>query len=354
MKPKRKIGLFFGGQSVEHEVSLKSMRSIFAILDSTQFEKILFPVSKAGKIYQANSMEIFDHCQSVDDLIDTLQLCCLDDLANKNLACIVSTLHGGSGENGAFQGFFEVLQIPYVGASVLGSSIAMDKEVTKRLLEHAGLPVVPFKSLRAPVIDDNILSSQGFPCFIKAASLGSSVGVFKCAHLEEAKAAAIQVYELDSKLLVEQAINGRELEVSVIGHEQLQASVAGEVIPHHEFYSYEAKYLDEQGASLQLPAQNVDHKQLQNLALKACETLEIRGMARVDFFVSNDKIMINEINTLPGFTTISMYPKLWKVSGLSYQDLVTRLIEEGIEAYYKNAQLTKTLYAKVLVKNAQE
>lgn len=344
-----KIGLFFGGCSVEHEVSLRSMKSVYQALDKTKFEPILFAVSKEGHFYKTPSMTVFEDKLSVDEVLSKLESAGIDDILSSNLACAFSTLHGGCGENGSFSGLFEILKIPYVGPSVLGSAIAMDKDVTKRLLEHAGIDVVPFQTMKSSYFDESKLSSLGFPCFIKAASLGSSVGVYKCTNLEEAIKAAKDVFELDSKLLIEKAVKGREIEIAVCGIDHLKASLAGEVIPHHEFYSYQAKYLDENGASLAYPADNIDHQKLQKIAIEACQILEIDSMARVDFFVTNDgKYFINEINTLPGFTSISMYPKLFEVSGMTYEMLITNLIEGAKERFEKNSRLQKSLYANLI------
>ena len=293
-----KIGLFFGGCSVEHEVSLRSMKSVYQALDKTKFEAVLFAVTKEGHIYKPSSMAVFEDKLTVDEALNDMELVGIDSISYSNISCAFSTLHGGCGENGSFSGLFEILKIPYVGPSVLGSAIAMDKDVTKRLLEHAGIDVVPFETMKSSEFDLNKLQSLGFPCFIKAANLGSSVGVFKCHSLDEAIKAAKEVFELDTKLLIEKAVKGREIEVAVCGTRHLQASLAGEVIPHHEFYSYQAKYLDENGASLAYPALDVDHDLLKKIAIKACSVLEIDSMARVDFFMTGDgKLFINEINT---------------------------------------------------------
>lgn len=344
-----RIGLFFGGVSVEHEVSLRSMKSVYNALDKKKFEPVLFAISKEGLFFTTSNMTIFEEKNSIDEVIEFLQPCNISDISNFNLDCAFSTLHGACGENGSFSGLFEILKIPYVGPSVLGAAIAMDKDVTKRLLEHGGLEVVPFKTMKSTKFDEESLKSMGFPCFIKAASLGSSVGVYKCVNIEEAVKAAKEVFELDSKLLIEKAVKGREIEVAVCGTEALIASLAGEVIPHHDFYSYQAKYLDENGASLAYPADNIDHELLKKLAIKACELLEIDSMARVDFFVTEDgHIFVNEINTLPGFTNISMYPKLFEVSGVPYSQLISNLIYDAKNRFEKNSRLQKTLYANLI------
>jgi D-alanine-D-alanine ligase len=349
MQKKLKIGLFFGGKSVEHEVSLRSIKAVYKALDDKKFEPLLFPVSKEGTIYSASSLDIFNEALSVDECLAKLTFFGIDALSEAGLDAVFSTMHGGFGENGAFQGLFDILGVAYVGPGVLGSAIAMDKDITKRLLSHANISVVPYSIMKSFQKDFSILQSQDFPCFIKAASLGSSVGVYKCHNLEEAIIAAQEVFKLDHKLLVEKAIKGREIEVAILGSDNIEASLAGEVIPHHEFYSYEAKYLDENGASFEAPAKNIDHDVLKQIALKAARVCEIQGMARVDFFVTEDNTYyINEINTLPGFTNISMYPKLFEISGKSYSELISILIYDAIERCNKNSQLQKTLYANLV------
>lgn len=348
MTLKAKIGLFFGGKSVEHEVSLRSMKSIYDAIDRGRFETVLYPISKEGKLYFADSMDIFEKASSVDEVLEKLSGSSLDQLQKDELDCAFSTMHGGLGENGSYQGLFEILNIPYVGPNVLGSSIAMDKDVTKRLLLQAGIPVTPFTSCKKSNLTLEALSSQDFPCFIKAANLGSSVGVFKCQNMQEASLAASSVFELDHKLLIEKAVKAREIEVAVLGFDEKMASISGEIIPHHDFYSYEAKYLDDNGASLEIPAQHVDHEFLKTVALHVCQVLEIDCMARVDFFLLEDgSYYVNEVNTLPGFTSISMYPKLFEASGISYSDLISRLINDAKERFEKNIKIQKTLYANL-------
>jgi D-alanine-D-alanine ligase len=348
METKAKIGLFFGGKSVEHEVSLRSIRSIFDALDRSKYEPILIAVSKEGKLFFAKAMSYFEKAVAVDDVLEFLDPLSTDKIRDLDLSCIFSTMHGGFGENGCFQGLFEILNIPYVGPGVLGSSIAMDKDVTKRLLLQAGIHVTPFVCAKKDTVSTELLSSQQFPCFIKASNLGSSVGVYKCYSLEEAQKAAESVFELDHKVLIEKAIKGREIEVAVLGLETKLASLSGEVIPTHDFYSYEAKYLDDSGAILEIPAKNIDHEYFQKLAIKVCEVLEIESMARVDFFVlESGQYYVNEVNTLPGFTSISMYPKLFEASGISYCHLITKLIEDAIWRFNKNSKVQKTLYANL-------
>jgi len=340
----RRIGMFFGGRSFEHEVSVRSMKSVALALDKTLFEPLFFPISKEGKIYRAPGLESFEKALAVEDFLAQCEPIGLDQLMREELACTFSTLHGHHGENGAFQGFCEVLDLPYVGPAVLGSAIGMDKEVTKRLLQQAAIPVVPYVALRSPDQPLIGLEQIGFPCFVKGASLGSSVGVYKCHSESEVELRVREIFAIDTKVLIEKAIIGREIEVSVLGSDHMQASIAGEIVPTHDFYTYEAKYLDPDGALLKIPAPDIDQALFKKLAIHTCQVLEIEGMARVDFFVvSPTEYYINEVNTLPGFTSISMYPKLFEASGLEYTDLITCLIELGSERFHRSRQLQKTL-----------
>ncbi|MBI4084812.1 MAG: D-alanine--D-alanine ligase, partial [Candidatus Levybacteria bacterium] len=297
---------------------------------------------------------------------------------------VFPVLHGTYGEDGTIQGLLKLANIPFVGASVLGSAVGMDKDVMKRLLRDAGLPVARFIVVkRSDVIarseapyhlvqgeatkqsqrdrhgrlgrprDDKgisfneIVKQLGLPFFVKPANAGSSVGVSKVHNEKEFASAVNTAFSYDSKMLVEEFIKGREIECSVLGNENATASLPGEIIPTHEFYDYDAKYIDEKGAALQIPAtlQQKKVKEVQALAVKAFQTLCCEGMARVDFFLNkNGKFFVNEINTIPGFTKISMYPKLWEASGVPYSELIDRLIQLAIERH-KREQKLKTSYA---------
>lgn len=338
------IGLFFGGKSFEHEVSLRSIKSVYQAIDKEKFNVILFPVAKDGTIYFAPDMDIFHQIDTVDELKHLLEKIYPHQIKEKGVDVVFSTLHGAHGENGAFQGFFEVLDIPYVGPQVKGSAIGMDKELTKKLLDKAGISVTPYYTVKN-MQDLNLLENKlTYPCFVKASSLGSSVGVYKCQNVQEVKSCIVEVLKLDRKVLIEQAISGREIEVAVLGGPGYIASIPGEIIPHHEFYSYEAKYIDENGATLEIPATGIDSIKFQQLAIKVCEELEIEGMARVDFFITGDgHYFVNEVNTLPGFTSISMYPKLFEKTGISYRDLIEKLIEHALNRDEKIKSLNTTL-----------
>ncbi len=247
-------------------------------------------------------------------------------------------VHGTFCEDGTLQGLLELAMVPYVGADVSGSAIGMDKDIAKRLLKEAGVPVVPWIKVHKyqwaenrDAIMANIKHNSGFPCFIKPSNAGSSVGISKVKDFSDLAGAVDEAFRWDNKILVEKAVNAREIEFSVLGNEKPEVSIPGEIRPRHEFYSYEAKYIDSDGAELLIPAE-IDRElteEMRQVAKEAYLALNCSGMARVDFFLDRDtgNFFLNEINTLPGFTSISMYPKLWEYSGISYSNLLDRLID---------------------------
>lgn len=350
MKRKVRVALVFGGRSAEHEVSLQSAKSILEAIDKDKYEAILIGIDKKGKWYLNEESSLFLNSENPK----------LIALNKKNIKEIVLTsgkikpqvdvvfpiLHGPYGEDGTIQGLLKLSNIPFVGCSVLGSAVGMDKDVMKRLLREASIPVADFlvfKSFEKEKIHyQNIQEKLGLPFFVKPANLGSSVGVFKIFNEEDFKKALGDVFSYDNKILFERFIKGREIECSVLGNDNPTASLPGEVIPKHEFYSYEAKYIDEDGAVLKIPAELSEDliKKVQNLAVRTFKTLCCEGMARVDFFLKEDgQILVNEINTIPGFTKISMYPKLWEISGISYTQLIDRLINLALERFEKEQKL---------------
>jgi D-alanine-D-alanine ligase len=259
---------------------------------------------------------------------------------------VFPVLHGPFGEDGTIQGLFKLHNVPFVGPSVLGSSVAMDKDMAKRLFKEAGLPIGKFVSFsfseKNKIIFDEIKKVLGLPFFIKPANLGSSVGISKVKDEKEFKKALKLAFDYDTKIVIEEFIKGKEIECAVLGNENPQASTAGEIIPTHEFYSYEAKYLDNNGAKMKIPA-NISEsliKEFQDLSIRAFKVLGCEGIGRVDFFLTEDnKIFINEINTIPGFTSISMYPKLWEASGLSYAKLIDKVIKLAMDRHKKESRL---------------
>lgn len=261
------------------------------------------------------------------------------------LDAVFPVLHGPFGEDGTVQGLLELAGVPYVGAGVLGSAMAMDKEVTKRLLRDAGIASARFRTVRGPVAAagaERMGEELGLPLFVKPANLGSSVGVTKVAAARDLPAAVAGALRYDRKVLIEEYVAGRELEVSVLGNDRRSASLAGEIVPTggHEFYDYDAKYVDAGGAELLIPAPltSAEHQRAQELACRTCAVLEIEGMARVDFFLRpaavpqrEAELLVNEVNTIPGFTEISMYGKLWEASGVPFPELLRRLLDLAIE-----------------------
>lgn len=357
-KKRIRVGVLFGGRSGEHEVSLASAASVIRALDPEKYEVIPIGITKDGRWLAGTSAqkmlpEVLRSGQRVVLAADpnTAALVPLSDsgdLPGLRVDVIFPVLHGTFGEDGTVQGLLELAGLPYVGAGVLGSAIGMDKDVQKRLLLQARLPVAPFLSVARHEWENareatlrRIAAKFRFPVFVKPATLGSSVGMTKVHNRQELPAALDLAAEFAQKILVERAIAGREIEVSVLGNQQPQASVPGEIVPHREFYDYTAKYLEE-GTKLLIPAKLTKQqvRAFQDYAVRAFRLLECRGMARVDFFLERrtGKIYLNEINTIPGFTSISMYPKLWEASGISYRELIDRLIALAFEEHREKAR----------------
>jgi len=361
MERKIRVGVIFGGKSAEHEVSLQSAKNIIEAIDKNKYEVVLIGMDKKGRWYLS---EISRYLLSEDDpklikLADTNEEVGLIPGEQRNQLLNISThqrigkidvvfpvLHGPYGEDGTVQGLLKLANIPFVGADVLGSAIGMDKDVMKRLFRDAGIPTAKFLVLHQTSIGaigfEEVKNQLGSPVFIKPANLGSSVGISKVDSKDEFDEAVRLAFEYDNKILIEEYIEGREIECSVLGNEEPIASLPGQVLPQHEFYSYEAKYIDENGAILEIPVKLPKDvtQQIQDYAIKAFKVLCCEGMARVDLFLKDDnKILVNEINTIPGFTQISMYPKLWEVSGLSYTELIDRLIQLAIKRFERDQKL---------------
>lgn len=320
---KIRVGILFGGKSTEHEVSLQSAKNVIANLDQNKFESVPLLLDKEGEGVLTQ--------KSIGELRQMVDV-------------IFPVLHGGAGEDGTMQGFFALAGIPFVGAGVLGSAVGMDKDVMKRLLRDAGIAIAQFIVIREKSIPgyDQVVKALGVPFFVKPANAGSSVGVHKVEDASQYDNAVKDAFLYDTKVLIEEAIVGREIEVAVIGNEDPEASIPGEIIPKEGFYSYEAKYLDPDGARLLVPAHLPEEtvERLQTLACKVFEVLSCEGLGRVDFFLKeNGEVLVNEINTLPGFTAISMYPKLWEATGVSYTELITRLIKLALERSQKEIKL---------------
>ena len=323
MKQKIRVAVLFGGKSAEHEVSIRSAKNVVAALDTSKYEVTEVLISKTERWLPSEAF-----LQSID--------------------VVFPVLHGPFGEDGTVQGLLKLANVPFVGPSVLGSAVGMDKDVAKRLLRDTGIPVADFlvSTTTDPVSFKQAKKKLGTPLFIKPANLGSSVGIAKVKTEAEFDTAIKNAFAYDTKVMIEEFIKGREMECAILGNEHPRASVVGEIIPHHEFYSYEAKYIDENGAGLEIPAKisKKIEKKIQDIAIKTFKTLGCEGMSRVDCFLKeNGDIVVNEINTIPGFTSTSMYPKLWEASGIPPKKLVDTLIMLAIDRHKRDARL-KTSY----------
>lgn len=362
---KIRVGIIFGGRSAEHEISLLSAKNIIDAIDTQKFELTLLGIDKQGhwhindasnyllnsddpsliELKHSNKNVALIPGQSHNQLIEGQSAAALPQLD-----VIFPIVHGTLGEDGSLQGMLRMANIPCVGSDVLGSAVCMDKDVTKRLLRDAGLNVAPFVTLNRANFHlhnfDSVVTRLGLPLFIKPANQGSSVGVSKVNNEQEFAQALKMAFGFDHKVLVEAAVTGREIECAVLGNDYPKASVCGEVVVIDEFYSYDTKYINETGAQLVIPANLPEqlNQKIQHIALQAFQILECKGMARVDVFLTpTDEVIINEVNTLPGFTNISMYPKLWEASGLGYTELITTLIEQALERHQQNRLLQSSV-----------
>ena len=341
----KNIAIIFGGHSSEHEVSINSARNIFKAMDKSKFTPVLLGVSKQGTWYSINEKD-FETLESINDNKMSQENCvtlirsqskvfCLNlqNQQRQELNCAFNIIHGTNGEDGTMQGHLKILGLPFVGCGVMGSAIAMDKEVMKIVMTAAGIPNSRWAVLKShePADFDKIVKQLGLPFFIKPANAGSSVGVHKIKSKDDFAVKLKDAFKYDHKVLAEEFIDGREVECSVMGlNQKPEAAVPGELVVKHEFYSYEAKYLDPNGAEIVIPAKVTPEQteQIRNLAVKTYEALYCDGLTRVDFFLKKDgSLTVNEINTLPGFTKISMYPMMWQAKGLGYSDLITKLIQ---------------------------
>lgn len=360
---KIRLGILCGGKSAEHEISLTSANSVIHALDKNKYDITLIGIDKKGGWHLRDTAHFLQNAQDPkrihfdgehqDVAITTnshegfLAPYAKTELQNRQkLDVIFPVLHGTYGEDGTVQGLLKLLDMPFVGAGVLGSAVGMDKDVMKRLLRDANIPIAKFITLhkheRAKYSFNEVKKMLGLPLFVKPANLGSSVGISKVKNEQEFNQAIEQAFLYDRKILIEEAIKGRELECAVLGNDHPIASLPGELTPTHEFYSYEAKYLDNHGAEFTIPVKLSDEKtaELQTMAIAAFQALCCEGMARVDFFMKDDgELLINEINTIPGFTSISMYPKLWAASGIPYPELLDRLIQLAQERHQEECSL---------------
>jgi D-alanine-D-alanine ligase len=353
-----RVGVLFGGRSGEHEVSLASAASVIRALDPEKYEAVPIGITKDGRWLVGSGVqkmlpEVLKNGERVvlppdPSAASLVPLTPSATHPSVRVDVVFPVLHGTFGEDGTVQGLLELAGLPYVGAGVLASAVGMDKDVQKRLFRQARLPIVDYASVRRSEWESKpakvliaLKKKFKFPVFVKPATLGSSVGMTRVHNAAGLPAAMDLAAEFAQKIIVERAITGREIEVSVLGNENPKASAPGEIMPHREFYDYTAKYL-EAGTQLIIPA-NLNRpqvEQFQDYAVRAFQAIEGAGMARVDFFLERktEKIYVNELNTIPGFTAISMYPKLWEASGLSYTALIDRLIELAFEQHREKAR----------------
>lgn len=357
MKKRTRVALLFGGRSAEHEVSLISARNVAAAIDRRKYDIVAIGIDKQGRWFFDDGLRILNGRQRVVQRNGQALAAVAPGLGRAPLLelrprprfvgidVVFPVLHGPFGEDGTVQGLLKLAGLPFVGAGVLGSAVGMDKDVMKRLMRDARLPVPKFLVFERGGNSagfDAVQSALGLPVFVKPANLGSSIGISKARTKNEFERALREAFRYDNKCLVEAFVDGREIECSVLGNENPVASLPGEIVPRHGFYSYRAKYLDPRGADLIVPAELPAPitRRVRELAIEAFRALCCQGMARVDFFLRrNGEVLINEINTIPGFTQISMYPKLWEASGLGYAQLIDRLISLALERHRQEKRL---------------
>ncbi|MCK4352685.1 D-alanine--D-alanine ligase [candidate division WOR-3 bacterium] len=365
MKRKIRVGIIFGGRSAEHNVSLTSAAGILKAIDKKKFEVIPIMISKQGRwLSLTSSHSLLETSQKLleDRLLKDEEKSLvlvgdpeikgfvkLNDKTIQKLDIVFPILHGAFGEDGSVQGLMKLASLPCVGAGILASALGLDKIAMKSAFEHHNLPVLKYSGILSKIwlkrksqIIDQIKKDIDFPCFIKPANTGSSVGISKAHNVSEIEDAMLKASKYDRKIIIEEFIDVREIECGVLGNDEPKASVLGEVVPCNEFYDYEAKYLLD-GSKLIIPANLSPEKtkEIQELAIKAFTAIDCAGMARVDFFLEKktQKVFVNEINTIPGFTPISMYPMLWEASGVPYSELITKLIDLALKRHRETKNL---------------
>ena len=364
-----RVGVLFGGRSGEHDVSLCSAASVISALDPAKYDVIAIGIDRDGRWYVQDKATVIDHPDFgrvmamekkgewlVKNYEDSGKLIIYNTEDNNSISVdlVIPVVHGTFCEDGTLQGLLELAMVPYVGADVIGSAVGMDKDISKRLLSHGGIPVVPWITIiqsqwagKKKEFIERCAEEIGLPLFVKPANTGSSVGVKKVKTIKGIADAVDYALQYDDKVLVEKAVDAREIECAVLGNDDPVASVPGEIIPKHEFYSYEAKYIDPDGAALVIPA-HIDGDtaaKIRECALRAFKILNCSSMARVDFFLEKNgtAFYLNEINTIPGFTSISMYPKLFAYSGISYGELIDSLIELALERHMKKLRIKREI-----------
>ena len=366
MSLKTRVAILFGGRSAEHEVSLQSARNVIDAIDKDKYEPVLIGIDRNGAWFLNDESMPLLHSDdprliALNSNLSPVSLIPGDQtglLINPQspttmqaIDVLFPVLHGPYGEDGSVQGLARLANVPCVGSDILGSAINIDKDISKRLLRDAGIPIARHLCLRrhelTAEIPQQVEQALGYPAYVKPANMGSSVGVVKVGTADELLPAIDSAFQYDTRVLIEEEIRGREIECSVLGNNEPIASTVGEIETSDGFYSYEKKYIDETGAALKIPAEmdQATLERVQQSSIRAFKVLECRGLARVDMFLTpSGEIFVNEINTIPGFTAISMYPKLWQASGLNYTELIDRLIQLALEEHAEKSKLSTTGY----------
>jgi D-alanine-D-alanine ligase len=357
---KTKLGLLYGGKSAEHQVSLRTALAVIKALDLEKFEVYPIYITVNGEWVKGPQLHApVDNVQALEfssvDQLSPLSLAPTLFEANKDtkgpIDVIFPLLHGPNGEDGTVQGMLELLNLPYVGNGVLASAAGMDKVIMKNIFAQAGLAQVNYVAFirseweKAKMeIYNKVEDKLGYPCFVKPANLGSSVGISKCMNRDELEKAFVEAFQFDRKVIIEEGVVAREIEVAILGNDEPQCSVAGEIVPKKDFYDYTAKYEDGNTALI-IPAEvkEDEYEQIKNMAIKAFKALDCSGLVRADFFLTKDgKALINEVNTMPGFTPVSMFPLLWKHTGIEYPKLIERLVELAKERHAEKQNIKYT------------
>lgn len=346
---KKKVAILFGGRSVEHGVSINSAKNIFEYIDRDRFEPIPVGISTSGAWFLNTSVsKDIEQGEPLSLSLDATRPTWKTSSKTISFDVAFPVLHGTDGEDGSVQGLFKAMSVPMVGTGVLGSSVSMNKLTAKRLLQKANIPCSPFLTYsyadKSSLSFETISKELGLPFMVKATSLGSSVGISKVKSKEDFLPAVEEAFRYDNQLLVEKYIKGREIECAILGNDPPEASLPGEIVisDRYEFYTFDAKYVDGSAVSIEVPAKLEPRLQdeIMSLSVKAYQALHCEDFARIDLFVSDDgKIYINEINTIPGFTNSSMYPMMWKERGVSFKDLITKLIELCVKRDEKSKRI---------------
>ena len=360
---KRKLFVLYGGKSAEHDVSIQTAYSVINALDFEKYEVSPIYITKKGEWIKREALENpvknLEQLKLSAESVRNTPMKVSSSLFEKegiehaeDLPIIFPLLHGPNGEDGTVQGLLEVLNLPYVGNGVLASSAGMDKIIMKNLFAQAGLAQVSYVHFLRSEWKENAEGTYkkteeaiGYPCFVKPANLGSSVGISKCNNREELEKAFQEAFQFDRKIIVEEGVKAREIEIAVLGNDKPECSIPGEIVPKKEFYDYHAKYIDGNTALI-IPAEIPEdvYETMKDMAIRAFKALDCSGLVRADFFLTEDgKVLINEVNTMPGFTPISMFPLLWKHTGLNYASLIDRLIELALERYEEKQQIRYTI-----------